>query len=216
MRQRARSYEFALAAFGAATVHLAACSDDEPAGGKQPPAASATTACGLVPRTYRGIDGRLLDRDRDEAPAVNNVLRLKPYTALLGDYRRIFGRPPSAAIDAASTFGVVPARWYSEPQAGAVSLHTAHRIAFAGCLSLMPSHEAWAAMPTRESAATQCAEWGLEFWGHRPDREQNKTCVSFLTNDAQFANATPPVTAPGERWAAGCAMMLTTAEFLSY
>lgn len=202
-----------------ATIALFAlgCSDEGGAPDAGPvPAATAARACGIVPKAYTGLDGKLLARDRDETPSSQDIMRIKPFTALLGDYRRIFGTPPRAAFDAASTFGVVPPRWFAEPQAGAISLFAAHRIAFAGCVSLMPSHEAWATMPSEEEARSQCTQWGREFWGHPPDTAQRETCVKFVTNDALFSGATPPVTNAGERWAAGCAMMLTTEEFLSY
>lgn len=197
----------------------AACGEDAAAPATPSPESTATTnsaRCGRVPNAMRTIDGHPLGLDRVDAAVTADTMRVKPYTALMMDFRRIFGTLPDPARNAASTFSVVPERWYIEPQIGAVSLYTVHRIAFAGCLSLMPSHERWASLPTRDTAAAQCGEWAFEFWGHRAEQAQMTACEDFLTDDAQFTGATPPVLEAGPRWAAGCAMMLSAPEFLSY
>ena len=46
----------------------------------------------------------------------------------------------------------------------------------------MPSHERWASLPTRDTAAAQCGEWAFEFWGHRAEQAQIKQAKAGLAS----------------------------------
>jgi len=134
--------------------------------------------------------------------------RVKPFTSLVGDFRRVLGNVPAAMNNAGSTYGDTPARWYSEPTAGAVSLNSTYNFAFTGCYDMMSGAQ-YGAAPTPESAKTECATMQRKFWQRTATPEENQACVDFV-----IGLGTEPVAR--RRWAHACASIMTAAGFTTY
>jgi len=135
--------------------------------------------------------------------------RIKPYSAMKSELERVLGTSPAALTQSAAAFGDVPARWYSEPVAGAVSLYTTYSVTFTGCYDSM-SAATYASAPTAQSAATECATLQRKAWQREPAPEETKACVDLAVTTL----AAEP--APRRRWAHACASIMTSAGFISY
>jgi hypothetical protein len=136
---------------------------------------------------------------------------VKPFSALSGEYTRALGATPALISGLGTTFGEPQVRWSVEPQASAVSLYTAYRVAFQGCLTYTGTANAFAATPTNATALTECGNFAQKFWSRPAAQGELAACVKATVAD----------TATGEpnlrrRWAYGCASVLTAAAFLSY
>ncbi len=161
-------------------------------------------------RVYKGLGDRVLVAGRTEQVQNVDRLRIKPYSAMAGEYERALGQVPSLLDSMASTFSSPPARWYEEPGASAVTLYSSYRVAFAGCLALTSSASEYADAPTEESARAVCEEMATRFWSRTPTSEELGGCVSVATVDTKSeAN-------PRRRWAYTCASVLNSAGFLAY
>ncbi len=135
--------------------------------------------------------------------------RIKPFSALAGEFQRVLSTSPEALAASSSTFGDVPARWYSEPVAGAVSLVTTYSLAFTACHDSM-SDAAHAEVPTMATATTECARLQRTAWQRAPTAEETKACAELAVTTL----ASEP--APRRRWAHACASVMTSAGFISY
>ena len=134
--------------------------------------------------------------------------RIKPYSALSSEFQRALGVVPANLAQSAAAYGEVPARWYQEPTAGAVSLYTTYTLAFTSCYDTMTAPQ-FAQMPDATSAATECAKMQRKFWQRTATPDEVKACVDFtmgLTDE----------TVARRRWAHACASILTSAGFTTY
>lgn len=134
--------------------------------------------------------------------------RVKPYTALRTEFQRALGTVPAAMAQTSAAFGDVPARWYAEPTAGAVSLNTTYSLAFTGCYDTMTA-ASYTQAPTAQSAAEECAKLQRKFWQRTPTPEETTACADFtvgLTTE----------TVARRRWAHACASIMTSAGFTTY
>jgi len=160
-------------------------------------------------KVYTGFAGTELTAGRYDADLGLETARFKPYTALTTEYPRMLSNTPGLLATAGNTFAIVPARWYVEPQANAISLYTAYRIAFQGCLTAT-SGTAFATAPTGATAATQCTTWAKQFWTRDPAQNEIDSCVKVATMD------TATETDAHRKWAYTCASVLSAADFLTY
>ena len=90
----------------------------------------------------------------------------------------MLGNNPALVAGSAATFGQDPARWLTEPTSSAVTVYTAFRIAFQGCLtttSVTPS--AYTTAPSNSTAATECANWARKFWSRDATQPEIDACV---------------------------------------
>lgn len=159
---------------------------------------------------YQGFGGRVLVAGRtDEMQNVDRG-RVKPYSALAGEYQRVLGKTPTLLGQMSTTFAQAPARWYEEPQSSAVSLYSTFRVGFVGCLELTSTGEAYAATPEVTSAQTVCQDLGRKFWSRAPNATELDACVKVAVQD------TTKETNPRRRWAYTCASLLTAAGFITY
>jgi hypothetical protein len=208
------------AIIASACVLAAACADVDldPAArrprepGTDDPAVTAppSTCPSEAGRTYTGFGKTNLTRTREQMPAVNDRARLKPYDALAGELARVLGSTPASLAAAASALDVPQPRWYSEPTANAGSVYTAYSVAFDGCLTKTATDGAYAAAPTPESAATECAAMARKFWSRAPTADELKACVELATVGTASEGL------PRRRWAYTCAALITSAGFLTY
>lgn len=135
--------------------------------------------------------------------------RVKPFSALDSEMKRVLGSSPAALGASASAFGDVPARWYSEPVAGAVSLYSMYSLAFTACYDSM-GDAAHQAAPTTATATAECAALQKKAWQRAPTAEETATCADL----AVVKLASEPIAR--RRWAHACASVLSSAGFVSY
>ncbi len=162
-------------------------------------------------KKYEGFATTDLIGDRVDLDMGVDRARVKPFSSLAGEYTRVLGAQPALIAGLGTTFGEAQARWNMEPLASAVSLYTAYRVAFQGCLTFTGTANAYAAAPTDATARTECVNFSQKFWSRPADTAELDACVKATVAD----------TSTGEpnlrrRWAYGCASVLTSAGFLSY
>lgn len=146
--------------------------------------------------------------DRKAGAIGENRRRVKPYSALRTEFQRALGAVPASFNQSAAAFGETPARWYSEPTAGAVSLNTTYNLAFTGCYDTMTGDE-YQQAPTAETAQAECAKMQRKFWQRTATPDEVKACADFtlgLTDE----------TVARRRWAHACASIMTSAGFTTY
>ena len=134
--------------------------------------------------------------------------RVKPYSAMTSEFTRALGGTPAALATSGSAFGDVPARWYLEPTAGAVSIFTTYSLAFSECYDTMSAPN-FAQMPTADTAAAQCSQMQRKIWQRSATPDETKACSDFtlgLTDE--------PVAR--RRWAHACASIMSSAGFITY
>ena len=167
------------------------------------------TACSFG-YTYQGFGGVRLEAGRDDEEVGFDRDRVKPYSAMAGEYARVLGRAaPALLSQLSSTFGQVPPRWYVEPEANAVSLYSSMRVAFVGCLDFTNTAD-FDAAPEVASAEEKCTAFAKRFWSRSPDTDEVQACVDVVVN------GTSRETQVRRKWAYGCAAVLSSAPFLTF
>lgn len=164
---------------------------------------------------YVGFAGTMLEAGRIDADMGPERGRVKPYSALTGEYNRVLGNNPALIGQSATTFGQDPARWYTEPTTSAVTVYSAFRVAFQGCLTATNTPAQYGTLPTNTTAATECAQWARKFWSRDATQTEIDACVQVAMVDTakEGMNTNPPAR---RRWAYTCASVLTSAGFMSY
>ncbi|MGA9519865.1 MAG: hypothetical protein WBV82_00290 [Myxococcaceae bacterium] len=161
-------------------------------------------------RVYKGLGDRVLVAGRTEQLQNVDRSRIKPYSALAGEYERVLGEAPALLGSMASTFSSPPARWYEEPGASAVTLYSSYRVAFVGCLDLTATATEYAEAPNAESARAACESMAKKFWNRAPTSDELNACVSVATVDTQAEKDAR------RRWAYTCASVLNSAGFITF
>lgn len=160
--------------------------------------------------TYEGFGGTRLEAGREDEEVGFDRDRIKPYSALGGEYARVLGKPtPALLSQLSSTFGQVPPRWYVEPAANAVSLYSSMRVAFVGCIDFTNTAD-FDAAPDAVNAEMKCTEFAKRFWSRSPDTEEVQACVDVIVS------GTARETQPRRKWAYGCSAVLSSAPFLTF
>lgn len=161
-------------------------------------------------RQYVGLGGFDLAGDRVTGEVGEETRRPKPFSALSTELPRVLGNTPAMLATSESTFGSIPARWHTEPTLSAVSVYTAFRIAFQGCLTLTAQPAKYATAPTDATARVECAAWAERFWSRKALEPELTACVQVTVRDASVE------TSARRRWAYGCASTLSAADFLTF
>lgn len=179
------------------------------------PVDAATEAQAPAPRCdmgrkYVGLGGLELTEDRADLDIGMDRARVKPYSTLQSDYGRVLGNTPLLLTGMGPTFGEAPARWSAEPQASAISLYTAYRVAFQGCLTHTATGTKWSSVPNAATAEAECIGFAEKFWSRSPSSDELAQCVQIATVDTSIE------TDPRRRWAYSCAGVLSSAGFLTY
>lgn len=166
-------------------------------------------------KQYTGFAGTMLEAGRVDNDLGLERARVKPYTALTAEYQRVLGNNPALIGQSATTFGQDPARWLTEPTTSAVTVYTAYRVAFQGCLTATQgANSKWATAPSNTTAATECGAWARKFWSRDATQGEIDACVKVAMEDTLregMANTTP-----NRRWAYTCASVLSAAGFMTY
>jgi hypothetical protein len=134
--------------------------------------------------------------------------RVKPYSALKSEFQRALGKVPTDLATSAAAFGDMPARWYSEPTSGAVSLYTMYTLAFTTCYDTMTDAK-YTQMPTADSAAAECATMQRKIWQRSPTPDETKACADNAVGLTDESVAR-------RRWAHACASIMTSTGFTTY
>jgi len=168
-------------------------------------------------KQYTGFAGTMLEAGRVDQDMGIERARVKPYTALVGDYQRVLGNNPALVAQSATTFGQDPARWLTEPTSSAVTVYTAFRVAFQGCLAVTTNtaNTQYQTLPTNSTAASECAKWARKFWSRDANQAEIDSCVqiAMVETAKEGTNTNPPA---NRRWGYTCASVLTAAGFMTY
>jgi hypothetical protein len=178
-----------------------------PTGPMTPPSPAGACAAG---RDYTGFGGESLRGDRKPDALGRETRRPKAFGALLTEYPRVLGNTPAMLAGTETTFGALPARWFAEATVSGVSIYTAFRVAFQGCLALTAQSANYNTFPTDGSARAECASWAERFWSRRATGLELDSCVKAMVQDAASEASAR------RRWAYGCATTLTAADFLTF
>jgi hypothetical protein len=170
------------------------------------PTPPAPGACEALPHV--GFAGTDFVADRVPGEIGTNRRRVKPYSALAKEFQRALGQVPAELATNKAAFGEPPARWFSEPSEGAVSLYTTYTLAFTTCYDTMTA-PTYAAAPTAATAASECAAMQRKFWQRTATPDETKACA-----DMTLASTTEP--SARRRWAHACASILTSSGFTTY
>jgi hypothetical protein len=167
-------------------------------------------ACTDTGKSYVGFADTKLEDKRVNAKIGADRGRMKPYSALKGEYERTIGKAPDSLDGAETSFGKAPDRFASEPHASAIQVFTAFRISFDGCLDYVDTNPDLQAAPTATTADAQCRGLARKFWSRAATDDEAKACA----NVAMTATAAEPD--PKRRWAYVCASLLSSSGFLTY
>ncbi len=168
-------------------------------------------ACPVGGTSYKGFGNQsLIAGRRTEMPLEGDRYRIKPFSALDGEFRRVLGLSPLNLAIAASTFADAPARWSIETQTNAVALNTFFKLSFEVALRFTSTDPQWALAPTPESARSTCLNWQRTAWMRNPQADESNLCQSLLLNNA-LARKEPRL-----RWAYGLAAVLASSGFIAY
>jgi len=194
-------------------------------------AAAPPPLCTTMGADHVGLGGVKLTDGRVAAIAGADRGRMKPYSALTGEYKRVLGADnnPTLVSQVGSTFGLSPARWYAEPAPNAVSLYTALRVGFDGCLQLTGAvangkgtttgDAKYGVAPTADTAKAECTAWTRSFWSRDASPEEIQACVDVAITDSvkeMQTNGQTVDATPQRQWAYACATVLSATGFLSY
>ena len=127
---------------------------------------------------HPGFAGHDFVSDRKPGALGDDRRRVKPFSALRTEVARSIGAAPASIAQSSAAFGDVPARWYAEPTAGAVSLYTTYGIAFTACYDAMTQGN-YTQMPTAETAQAECARWQRKAWLRTPTADETRACVDL-------------------------------------
>lgn len=146
--------------------------------------------------------------DRKPGEIGTNRRRVKPYSALSTEFKRALGQAPAGLATNAAAFGESPARWFTEPGEGAVSLYTTYSLAFTTCYDTMTAAN-YAVAPTATTAPAECAKIQRKVWQRTSAPDEIAACSDFVLGLTTEAN-------PRRQWAHGCASILASTGFTTY
>ena len=146
--------------------------------------------------------------DRKPGDIGTNRRRVKPFSSLATEYKRALGAAPTNLSTSVAAFGDQPARWFFEPDEGAVSLYTTYTLSFQACYDSMTGAD-YQVMPTATTASAQCASLARIYWQRTAAPDEVQACSDFITGLTTETNAR-------RRWAHGCASLLTSTGFTTY
>jgi hypothetical protein len=146
--------------------------------------------------------------DRKPGEVGINRRRVKPYSALSTEFQRTLGKVPTSLATSAAAYGEVPARWFVEPDQGAVAAYTTYQLAFATCYEQMTQPE-YTMNPTATTAPAMCSTWQRKVWQRTASPDETKTCADFVLGltDEPLAR---------RRWAHACASIHSAIGFTTY
>lgn len=146
--------------------------------------------------------------DRKPGEIGVNRRRVKPYSAFKTEFNRTLGVTPTNLATSEAAYGLIPARWYIEPNQGAVADYTTYNLAFTTCYDTMSAAK-YGIMPDATTASTECAAMQRTIWQRTATPDETKACADFtlgLTDEP----------AARRRWAHACASIHAATGFTTY
>jgi hypothetical protein len=166
-------------------------------------------------RSYTGFAGAVLEAGRVDFDLGLERAQVKPYSALNGEYQRVLGNQPALLSTSAPTFGIDPDRWLNRPISSAITVYSAYRVAFQGCLTATATPSKYQSAPTPSTADAECRSWARTFWSRAASDDEAAACVQVAMVDTLKEGGNTNV-APARRWAYTCAAVLSAAGFITY
>jgi hypothetical protein len=157
---------------------------------------------------YVGLGGEQLAHDPGDLAGAER-LRIKPFSALQGEYTRVLGAAPAGLDAAAADFVVPPARYYQEPTYESGSLTAAHDLGLAGCTTFVTANTAYAAKAPAD-ASSVCSDFAERFWARGMSTTEAAACVDLAQNKIAASSDA------NDRWSRVCAAVITSAGFLTF
>lgn len=184
----------------------------------EPPTYSAARCEGAPPaRTFHGFNGEVLEAGRiDEAQGLDTRRTqlfersdsvTNAFNAMLGYWLAADGIVTAANTNA---WNLRQHWWFSEPSGGALLFFSQYRLSFLTCERNFRQKQGlgaaadFEALPTFDSATTQCTRLMTELWSTVPTQEALDTCVDWALN------GTASEQVPSRRWAYVCATVAST------
>lgn len=161
-------------------------------------------------RSYALFDGTKLEASRANENVGVNRARVKPFSVLEGEYKRVLGTVAPSIKDSAASFPSPPARWYSENTYAATSLNAVAELSFKSCVEYTKTAAEFAEAPTAETARTECESLMRKAWSRSASPEEIAGCTDLaLTGVADETDVR-------RRWAYTCASVLSASQFLTF
>ncbi len=181
------------------------------------PTYSAAVCEGAPPaRTFTGLDGLPLERDRVNAAADLDQRRTRSWEnldAYGGDLNQQLGyyRATEGLLERA-TAPLRPDFWYLEADMGALELYSQFRVGFMACERMVAdphgtplfSLPSFASAPSTDTADGPCRYMMRQFWKTEPTAQQVQACADFAVNE------TSDLPTVSKRWALVCAALLSS------
>lgn len=176
--------------------------------GSQTPAQPPRDTCdGTL--AYPGMNGDELTASRLAYEPGTNRARMLPYKQLRAEYLRVLGVVPKFMGYQDFTFYEPVIRWFTEPELNAINVLISFRSGFQGCRAYL-KEAMYEVPPTADTARAQCQAWQRRFWSVEPTEEEIAVCAAVVLHPS---NTEPSIK---NRWAYGCASVLTSTQFLTY
>ncbi|HVH41149.1 MAG TPA: hypothetical protein VM925_02365 [Labilithrix sp.] len=161
-------------------------------------------------RSYASFDGTKLEATRvNENQGVNRA-RLKPYTVLAGEYRRVLGVVPAGLAEAASSFDNPPARWHADLKHSGITIAKLFELSFEGCKELTKTGAEYGAFPDAVNAKTICGNFIRKAWSRSASPDELAECTELAAKELATEEDVRV------RWAYVCASVLSSSQFLTF
>lgn len=162
-------------------------------------------------KKYQGLGGKELTLGRvEEVPKLRDRARIKPFSALTGEFSRVLKFTPGSLTNNAATFNASPERWYHEPSLNGVNVFTAYRAAYEAALAYAGTDPILLEPPSDELATQACTAIAEKAWNRQPTEQEINSCKKVALIDSASAGDIK------KRWAYAIASILTATGFMSY
>ncbi len=191
-------------------------------------------------RVYKGFDGTNLAQNsldqvqRVDAVAGSDRIRMKPFavvnatkdkqytmsvdTVFPSEFKRVLGVSGNDLGTAAvlSAYGVLPDRWFVEPQAGAIPLYSIYVTAFKACSKYvrLPANAEYKSLAT-DPVAT-CAALQRKAWNRTPTQPEVDACAGIAKDPSNDVGTNMDKDNALLRWSYACAAVMTAEGFVTY
>ena len=173
------------------------------------------TCAGNIGRTYKGFGGFELTAGRQEQiPSQGDRARIKPFSALKGEFSRVLSVTPRSLLSNGDSFDEPDARLYIEPTVTGVNVFTLYRAAYEAALTYVAQNPdnlpGLGSAPSEATAGTVCTFIGTRAWHRNPSESELAACKKVALVDTVMEQSS------ANRWAYSIASILTAVGFASY
>ena len=191
-------------------------------------------------RAYKGFGGENLALGgldqvaRADALAGSDRLRMKPFavvnatkdkaytmsvdTVFPSEIKRVLGVSGNDLGTAAvlSAYGVLPDRWFVEPQAGAIPLYSIYVTAFKACSKYvrLPANTQYQSLAS--DPVTTCTALQRKAWNRTPIQSEIDACVGVAKDASNDVGTNMDKDNALLRWSYACAAVMTAEGFVTF